>query len=211
MCWLKFLSGPVDNEYEEDEGDTGMFCFPGPADKFSRSASKKRENFKKYMPKTYDFESESPYGSFAENIGGNSHFLPNGKRPSNTPHVGSIPTKRARTAARHRILGPLTSTPTHMPTKTDVSSGDTSSYQDDQSSLHLGSQMRKNSEVECSGEYGKQLPFYRAGLSSKHKKKKKPKHLGNRNSLHSADSANFTLSAMVCHFISTGYFFNFRL
>lgn len=197
---MNFLLGALENTCGEDECDAGMFYFSESADKFSRSAQRKK-NIHKYIPRSYESESELAYGNFVESKPGNLHILVNGKRPLNSPHVGSIPTKRARTAVRQRVSGPVTSVPMPMPTKTDVSSGDTCSYQDDQSSLHGGSQMRKNVEVESTGEYGRQLPFDGTGISLKHKKKKKPKHLVYKNSLHSADSETYLLSARVSLFV----------
>lgn len=44
--------------------------------------------------------------------------------------------------------------------KTDAtSSGDTNSFQDDQYTLHVGSQLQKSMEVESVGDFEKQLPY----------------------------------------------------
>lgn len=102
-----------------------------------------------------------------------------GKRPASL-NVGPIPTKRMRTANRQRVLSPFGSTPTanaQGQMRTDASSGDTNSFQDDQSSLLGGSQFQKSMEVESVGDFDKQLPYDSAETSIKPKKKKKAKHL----------------------------------
>uniref|UniRef100_A0A6N2M2V0 SEC7 domain-containing protein n=1 Tax=Salix viminalis TaxID=40686 RepID=A0A6N2M2V0_SALVM len=45
------------------------------------------------------------------------------------------------------------------PMKTDASSGDTNSFQDDQSTLHGGSQIQKSVEVESAADFERQLPY----------------------------------------------------
>lgn len=97
-----------------------------------------------------------------------------GKRPSNNLNA-SIPTKRMRTASRQRVLSPYSATTSgcaQLPIKTDASSGDTSSFQDDQSTLHGGSHMPNNLEVESVGDFEKHLPFDSAEVSKPKKQKK---------------------------------------
>ncbi|CAH1416529.1 unnamed protein product [Lactuca virosa] len=73
-----------------------------------------------------------------------------GKRPATSLNV-SIPTKSVRTASRQRIISPFhagTFGSVQAPHTIDASSGDTNSFQDEQSSLHGGSQIPNNMEVE---------------------------------------------------------------
>ena len=108
-----------------------------------------------------------------------------GKRPASNLNAGSIPTKRTRTASRQRLISPFTAgtsgVPLQAPVKTDASSGDTNSFQDDQSILHGGSQIQKSVEVESASHFERQLPYDYAETSAK-PKKKKAKHLVHRNS-----------------------------
>uniref|UniRef100_A0A6N2L9H3 Uncharacterized protein n=1 Tax=Salix viminalis TaxID=40686 RepID=A0A6N2L9H3_SALVM len=87
-----------------------------------------------------------------------------------------------RTASRQRFISPFTAGITGVlpqaPMKTDASSGDTNSFQDDQSTLHGGSQIHKSVEVESAADFERQLPNDYAETSAKPKKKKKAKHLG---------------------------------
>jgi len=62
--------------------------------------------------------------------------------------------------------------------KTDASSGDTNSCQDDQSSLHGGSFSRKNADIESTVDFDLLLVYYGREFSSKSKKKNKPKFQG---------------------------------
>ncbi|XP_073146392.1 chromatin modification-related protein EAF1 A-like isoform X2 [Henckelia pumila] len=170
----------ADNLYYEDDGDTCTFGMPMTSDdgKSSKFGQKKRK-----------FSSHA-YGARAYGIG--SDYLPVhisetkivtqqsallAKRPGSNLNV-SIPTKRMRTASR-RILSPFsagTSGCIQMPNKTDASSGDTNSFQDDQSTLHGGSSFPINVEVDSGGEFEKNLAFDSAEVSTKPKKKKKVKH-----------------------------------
>lgn len=96
-----------------------------------------------------------------------------GKRPTSNIN-SSIPTKRVRTAFRPRFTG--TSGIIQVPNRADASSGDTNSFQDEQSSLHGGSHIPNNMEVESVGDYEKQLHFDLTEVSNRPKKKKKTKH-----------------------------------
>ena len=83
-----------------------------------------------------------------------------------------------RTAFRQRVLnpfGPGTSWGVQSLSKTDASSVDTNSFQDDSSTLHGGSHIPNNLEVESGCDFEKQLPFFPTEVS-KPKKKQQPKH-----------------------------------
>ncbi|KAL3517807.1 hypothetical protein ACH5RR_020396 [Cinchona calisaya] len=167
--------GSQDNAYEEDEGETSTYdasaAFEG--SKSLRSAQKKWKNSTKaYNSRTFEVVADSPYVQCMENKAVNQQPLVLGKRPATSLNV-SFPTKRVRTSNRQRVLSPFQVTP-----KTDGSSGDTNSFQDDQSTLHGGSHLPNNMEVESVGDFEKQLPFDSTEISTKNKKKKKPKHLG---------------------------------
>ncbi|KAL6555657.1 hypothetical protein OROHE_007329 [Orobanche hederae] len=89
------------------------------------------------------------------------------KRPVGNLDV-SIPTKRVRTASR-RVVSPFsagTSGFFQVPNKTDASSSDTNSFQDDQGTPY-------SMEVESVGKSEKQLPFESAEVSIKNNNKKK--------------------------------------
>lgn len=96
-----------------------------------------------------------------------------GKRPTTSINV-SIPTKRVRTASRPRFTGPTGFV--QAPNGPDALSGDNNSFQDEQSSLHGGSHMLNNMDVESGGEYEKQSNFDPTEVSNRPKKKKKTKH-----------------------------------
>lgn len=121
-----------------------------------------------------------------------------GKRESSSLNVGSIPTKRIRTAARQRVVSPSAGAVggMHVANKNDVSSGDTCSFQDELSSLQVSSQPKKSIEVESTGEFVKQLPLETMEVSTK-SKKKKPKPMGYRTFLSSAEPAGFSVSGKV--------------
>ncbi|XP_022851917.1 chromatin modification-related protein EAF1 B-like isoform X2 [Olea europaea var. sylvestris] len=170
----------ADNAYEEDEGETSTYdtavAFDGLPSRFAQKNPKHLTN---------------PYGARSYKIG--PHFLPMqcieskvatqqsallAKRPGSTLNV-SIPTKRMRTASR-RVISPFsagTSGGIQISNKTDASSGDTDSYQDDQSTSRGGSLVPNGLEVESVGEFEKQLPFESVQILTKPKKKKKEKHL----------------------------------
>ncbi|KAF6177065.1 hypothetical protein GIB67_015940 [Kingdonia uniflora] len=162
--------GSRDNAYEDYERQgTYPRTFKG------SNPSKFSQKNRKKLPKSYGARSCEP-GIVMEN-----RLM--GKRPLNLS--GSIPTKRIRTAISQRVASPFSSGViggVHLLCKTDVSSGDTSSFQDDLSSVHGGSQTRKAAEIESTGEFRKQLPFDYTDVSMKPKKKKKSKHLVYTNS-----------------------------
>lgn len=170
--------GYHDTAYDEDEGETSAYYLPGAFDGSNsvKSVPKKKKNVIKYTGRSYEVGGDIPCGHGT--VGSQQSIM--GKRPCNL-NVGSIPTKRMRTASRQRIIGPFSAGAAgslQAPAKTDASSGDTSSFQDDQSTLHGGSQNQKSVEVESAGDFEKQLPYDCAETSTKPKKKKKAKHPG---------------------------------
>ncbi|KAM3373811.1 chromatin modification-related protein EAF1 B [Capsicum galapagoense] len=164
--------------YEVDEGETNAYDRSVPLDgnKSSRFPQKTPKiHLKGYTGRPYDVGADI---LFTENRVGNHQSVLQGKRPASTLDV-SIPTKRVRTASRQRVVSPFGATAAgcvQLPIKTDASSGDTGSFQDDQSTLHGGSHMN-SLEVESVGDYEKHLLFDSAEVS-KPKKKKKAKLLG---------------------------------
>ncbi|KAH6765355.1 hypothetical protein C2S52_000181 [Perilla frutescens var. hirtella] len=164
-----------DTAYDEDEGEISTYdmsmAFDG--NKSSRFDQKKRKHF----IHTYGVRS---YEVSTENKVVNQQSALMAKRPGGSLNV-SIPTKRVRTASR-RVISPFsagTSGCIQAPIKTDASSGDTNSFQDDQTTLHGGSLVPNSLEVESVGDFSKQLPFHSAEVVTKHKKKKKSKHQQN--------------------------------
>lgn len=175
---------------------------PGPFEgsKSSKFTQKTKKGLQKsHAARSYEMGSDLPYGHCLESKLGSQPSPLTGKRSSGSLNVGPIPTKRVRsTAARQRIVGPFGAGVAgggQMATKTDASSGDTNSFHDDQTSVHVGSQPRKV-EVESTGDCLKQLPFDTTDIPLK-PKKKKAKHFGYRNTLSSTDSVGFACSVKV--------------
>lgn len=163
--------------YDEDEGETSTYYLPGvyEGSRFSKSLQKKHKNrIKSYTHKSSDIGTDLPYGNHSTIAQPSVLF---GKRPASL-NVGTIPTKRMRTASRQRVVSPhnVVSGTLQAQAKTDASSGDTNSFQDDQSTLNVGSQIQKSVEVESVGDFEKQLP-YDYGETSVKTKRKKPKNL----------------------------------
>ncbi|XP_020218821.1 chromatin modification-related protein EAF1 B isoform X2 [Cajanus cajan] len=163
--------------YDEDEGETSTYYMHGvyEGSRSSKSLQKKHKNkIKSCTHKSSEIGIDLPYGHYSTAAQPSVLF---GKRPASL-NVGTIPTKRVRTASRQRVVSPFAgvSGTVHAQAKTDASSGDTNSFQDDQSTLH-GSQIHKSVEVESIGDFEKQLP-YDCGETSVKTKKKKPKNLG---------------------------------
>ncbi|QCE11560.1 E1A-binding protein [Vigna unguiculata] len=170
--------GHEEGAYDEDEGETSTYYLPGvyEGSRSSKSLHKKHRNrMKSYTPKPSEIGTDLPYGHYST---GAQPSILLGKRPSSL-NVGTIPTKRMRTASRQRVVSPfaVVSGTLQAQAKTDASSGDTNSFPDDQSTLHVGPQIQKSVEVESVGEFEKQLP-YDCGETSVKTKKKKPKNLG---------------------------------
>ncbi|KAH1081534.1 hypothetical protein J1N35_021295 [Gossypium stocksii] len=170
--------GYGDFVYDEDEGETSTYYLPGAFEgRKSSKLNKKRKNpMKSYPARPYEMDADLPYGSCVQQ----SVLI--GKRPGSSLNVGPIPTKRVRTGSRQRVISPFGSAAAagglQATMKTDASSGDTNSFQDDQSTLHGGFQMQKSNEVESIGDFERQLPYDCAETPTKPKKKKKAKNLG---------------------------------
>ncbi|XP_052171275.1 chromatin modification-related protein EAF1 B-like isoform X2 [Diospyros lotus] len=168
--------GSQEHVLEEDEGETSTYNFCGgyEGSKPSKSAQKKKN-----LPKSSAVRSINLGALCMEDKVGIRQSISMGKRPANSLTVGLIPTKRIRTPSRQRALVPFNSGTSGgflSPIKTDASSDDTNSFQDDQSTLRGGCQIPNSLEVESLGNFEKQIPFDSAEVS-KPKKKKKAKHL----------------------------------
>ncbi|KAL0418015.1 UNVERIFIED_CONTAM: Chromatin modification-related protein EAF1 B [Sesamum radiatum] len=172
--------GSQDNAYDEDE-ETNTYDMPMAFEvsKSSRLGQKKRKHLTHaYGVRSYEASSGILPMQCAENKAMAEQSALLVKRPGGSLNV-SIPTKRVRTASR-RVISPFSAGASgcvQVPNKTDASSGDTNSFQDDQSTLHGGSHVPNSLEVESVGDFEKQLPFDAGEVSIKHKKKKKAKHL----------------------------------
>ncbi|MCL7026019.1 hypothetical protein MKW94_030186 [Papaver nudicaule] len=177
--------GSGENAYGEYEGETGMHYLAGS----SNFIQKKRKNSSNsFSGRSYEVGSDLSYGHYVENKLG-LHSM--GNRPSNNSTAGSIPTRRVRTASRQRF--PVTTGAVggvQFSNKTDASSGDTSSFQDDQSTVQGGSQIRKGLELESTGEFGKHLM---PDCTEMKPKKKKLKHSLHRNSLNTPNTVGFVM------------------
>ncbi|KAJ6401659.1 hypothetical protein OIU84_016957 [Salix udensis] len=208
--------GCHDNAYDDEDGETSAYYMHGvfEGSKQGKHDQKKWKNFTKSpSARSYDLGTDSPYGH--RGTGPQQNVL-KGKRPANNLNIGSIPTKRMRTASRQRFISPFTAGITGVlpqaPMKTDASSGDTNSFQDDQSTLHGGSQIQKSVEVESAADFERQLPYDYAETSAKPKKKKKAKHLGSAyeqgwqldSTAHNDQTDNFRKRSECHHFDSNG-------
>ena len=169
--------GYQDNDYEEDEGEN-MYYLPGAFDT-GWPSKKKRKIMKSYAARAYELGGDFGYGRCLDSRNGTPQSALMGKRTANNLHAGSIPTKRVRTASRQRVVGPFGAGSTGVapaPSRADASSGDTNSFQDDQSTLHGGSIVPRCSEVDSAMDFEKQSTFDSAEIMAKPKKKKKMKH-----------------------------------
>ncbi|KAK7389407.1 hypothetical protein VNO78_24425 [Psophocarpus tetragonolobus] len=170
--------GSQEDAYDEEEGETSTYYLPSvyEGNKSSKSVQKKHKNLKSYTPRCGDAGTEMPYVQYAT---GTQPSMVFGKRPASL-NVGSIPTKRMRTATRHRVVSPFTVNigTVQAQAKADASSGDTNSYHDDQSTLHVGTLVQKSNEVESVADYERQLTYDCAEPFVKTKKKKKAKTMG---------------------------------
>ncbi|KAG6401288.1 hypothetical protein SASPL_138140 [Salvia splendens] len=167
--------------YDDDEGDISLYDMPMTfhSSKSSRFGQKKRKHLiHAYGVRSYEVSSDILPMQYAENKLVDQPTALMVKHPGGSLNV-SIPTKRVRTASR-RVISPFsagTSGCIQIPNRTDASSGDTDSFQDEQSTLRDGSFVPSSLEVESSGDFNKQLPFHSAAVLKKHRKKKKPNHL----------------------------------
>ncbi|GJT09921.1 chromatin modification-related protein EAF1 B-like protein isoform X1 [Tanacetum coccineum] len=165
----------ADNAFEEEEGETNTYYLPGvhEGSKSTQPTQKRRKNFQFYGGRAYEMGGDLAFGSQPSVL--------SGKRSDSNLNV-AIPTKRVRTASRPRTISPYnagTSGNIQAPNRTDASSGDTNSFQDEQSTLHGGAQIPNNNmEAESVGDYEKQLQFDSMEVSNRPKKKKKIKHSG---------------------------------
>ncbi|XXG65669.1 hypothetical protein AAC387_Pa05g3305 [Persea americana] len=188
--------GARENVDEEDGGEVGIYYLPGGFEgtKPSKYVPRTMKSLQKSnSARSYEMGSDLPYRHCLESKPGSRSLLLTVKGPSSNLYLGSIPTKRVRTAKRQRVASPFgvgVAGGGQLANKTGASSGDTSSFHEDQTSVHGGSQTRKISEVESTGDFVRQLPFEATDISTK-QKKKAAKHLGFRNTLSSTDSAGF--------------------
>lgn len=188
-----------------DEDEMRVQYLPGAFEgsKASKSRKRRKSIMKASMPKTYGGrfppgESHVVHvGNKAETNNGIPLTVSTGKRAlsSANPNIGSIPTKRIRSstvAARQRAAGSLsggTTGASGLANKTDVSSGDTSSLQEDFNTFSGGSQPSKGIDVESTGACGNHWLFDTADGSVMRKRKKKSKHLGTMSSSTFMDTA----------------------
>mgnify|MGYP003702668471 CR=1 FL=1 len=191
--------------YEDDDVEASTYVLHGTYDDGlpSKSSHKKKHLMQQRMNGTRHYSTgvDMPYDPYVESKPGNQPFLSNGKRPSD---FFNIPTKRIRTAARQRVVSPYpanASGATAFTSKTDASSGDTNSCQDDQSSLHGGSFPRKNVDIESTVDFDRQL-YDGSEVSTKSKKKKKSKHPGYKTPQSVAESCSL-IAGKVKIFMST--------
>ncbi|KAL8480769.1 hypothetical protein ACS0TY_027345 [Phlomoides rotata] len=164
------------NEEEETHTYDMSVAFEGSMP-VSYSQKKRKHLIHAYGVRSYEVSSDIMQRQYVENKVVTQQSALVAKRPGGSLNV-SVPTKRVRTASR-RVISPFsggTSGCVQVPIKTD-SSGDTNSFQDDQTTLRGGSLAPNSLEVESGGDFNKQLPFGSAEAVTKHKKKKKPKHL----------------------------------
>ncbi|KAF8031584.1 hypothetical protein BT93_D0719 [Corymbia citriodora subsp. variegata] len=138
--------------------------------RLSKVSQKNWKSFKSSSSGSYEMAADIPYGENKMWMQ-QSFFMSN--RAANLD-VGPVPPKRMRTTPRQRVLSPFNGgAGLRGYPKSDASSGDTNSLQDDQSTLHSGSQVQKIMEAESVGGVEKQLPYDSANASIKSKKNKK--------------------------------------
>ncbi|KAI5437117.1 hypothetical protein KIW84_023296 [Lathyrus oleraceus] len=171
--------GCEDVAYDEDEGETSTYYLPGTYEsrRSLKSVQKKHKNgINAYTQRAIEIGTDLPYAHYS--TGAHPSVL-SGSRYANL-NVGTVPTRRLRTASRQRVVSPFavaTGTVQALAKTDAASSGDTNSFQDDQYTLHAGSQFQKSMEGESVGDFEKQLP-YDCGETSVKRQKKKPKNLG---------------------------------
>ncbi|XP_057457383.1 chromatin modification-related protein EAF1 B-like isoform X2 [Lotus japonicus] len=173
--------GSEEIAYDEEEGESNTYYLPSvyKGSISSKSVHKKHKNWKSYTPGSGDAGTDFPYVHYSTGTKPSMLF---GKRPASS-NVGSVPTKRMRTATRHRVVSPFTVTTGTIQAqdRADASSGDNNSFHDDhidQSTLHVGPLIQKSMEVESVTDFEKQLAYDCAETSIKTKKKKKAMTLG---------------------------------
>jgi hypothetical protein len=178
---------PREDTYEEDEGETGTYLSP---EAYEGGYISKRYHKKKHQmyqrisgARQYEIGIDVPYEPCLESKSWNR--TSNGKRSS----FLVVPAKRSRTAARQQVVSLFPASVTAAPhVKTDASSGDTNSLQDDESSLHGGSMQWRNMDYESTVDFDRQLPYNSSEVSTKANKKKKLNILGYRTAQNTANS-----------------------
>lgn len=194
------MFGYHENAYNEEEGETSTYYLQGVFEgSKSKHDQKKRKNSMK-------LGCHLPYGFCTTGSQPNTSM---GKRPANNLHVGPI-IKRVRSVAyRQRFISPFNAGVAgglQTLAKADASSGDTSSFQDDQSTLNGGSQIQKSVEVESAGDFEKQLPYDYAETSIKPKKKKIKHHMvcGDSDNLRDTVNLFLFLTELLVEFLAHG-------
>ncbi|CAH9074311.1 unnamed protein product [Cuscuta epithymum] len=175
------MAGSQDYACEENEGKATMYDMPAAfCGSNSSRLSKKKRRFQMhtYGGRSDHMTTDLSFTQCMENKVGSQQSMPHLKRPTTSLNV-SFPTKRVRTCYRPKVRSPLGAGTSGLQfsTKTDASS-ETSSFQDDQSSLHGGSYVPNSVEVESVRNFEKHLKLDSAEVSMKPKKKKKAKNLG---------------------------------
>ncbi|KAF9600204.1 hypothetical protein IFM89_005028 [Coptis chinensis] len=110
---------------------------------------------------SYEVRGGIPYEHHSENKLGSHSSIIMEKRSLNILQIGSIPTKRARTVSRKRVQCPSigeASEVVQVGKITDLSSGDTNSFQDQQNIVHEDLHISKYLNVECVRGFQKNLP-----------------------------------------------------
>lgn len=166
-----------ENVYEDDEEEMSTYYMPVAYDnnKPARFGQNKRKQLiHAYGARSFDVDSSLLAIQYTDNKVLRQPSALMVTRPCSSLNV-SIPTKRVRTASR-RVMSPYSAVTSGCVlglNKIDASSCDTSSFQDDQSTLHGVSLVPNSLESELGGEFGKQSPFDSTEVSKKPKKRSK--------------------------------------
>ncbi|KAK3137821.1 hypothetical protein QOZ80_5AG0360920 [Eleusine coracana subsp. coracana] len=182
---------PREDTYGEDEGEACTYlsseAYEGGFT--SKMCHKKKHQMHQRISggRQYEIGLDVPYEPCFESKSANRPMLPNGKRSSS---FLAVPAKRNRTAARQRVVSPFhgATGASHAICKTDASSGDTNSLQDDERSLHGGSLQWRNLDYESTVDFDGQLPYDAAEVSTKANKKKKLTNPGYKTAQNTANS-----------------------
>nr|XP_043637247.1 chromatin modification-related protein EAF1 B-like isoform X2 [Erigeron canadensis] len=157
--------------YEDKDGATRVYDLARESErsKESNDSEKSEKNFKFNAARSYEMGADLP---FMQSIGKNIDTQPSvlsGKRSGSSLNV-SVTTNHVHTASRQRIVGSLSAL-----NKTDASSDETNSFQDEHSG---GAHMPNNIEAQSLGDYEKQLWFDSVEVSDRPRKIKKARHQG---------------------------------
>ncbi|CAH9099825.1 unnamed protein product [Cuscuta epithymum] len=185
--------GSEDYVNEEDEGETNTYSVVFEGINPSRFAQRKHKiQMRTNKGRSYDIGADMSFSHCFENKAVNQQYMVQAKRPSSSLNV-SFPTKRVRTGSRQRVLSPFIGSTSglHLPLKAEASSGDTSSFQDDQSTLHGGPHNLNTLEDDSAGGFERQLQFDSTEAFSKPKKKKKAKFLNSSYEQRWQDNSGF--------------------